>query len=128
VRSIPTLEEDLPLSSALETLMRERTHIALVRSGPGKVLGMVTLEDIVEELVGDIQDEYDLLPVYAAASGNGWVVGGGVGLDRLQELTGVALTADLPSGGTRNLSGWVTGHLGMPYRVARCCSGAIYAW
>jgi putative hemolysin len=113
VRSVPSLAEDLPVSSALESLMRERTHIALVRAaGGGVVLGMITLEDIIEELVGDIQDEYDLLPVHATASGSGWVVGGGISLARLREATGIDLTAGLPANGARNLSGWLTGHLG----------------
>jgi putative hemolysin len=111
LRSLLSLPADLPISSALESLMREHAHIALVRDTAGKVLGLVTLEDIIEELVGDIQDEYDLLPVHAAASGAGWVAGGGVSLARLREVTGLDLSADPPAGGARNLSGWVTGHL-----------------
>ena len=46
---------------------------------------MITLEDILEELVGDIQDEYDRLPVHVTKAGWAWVVGGGIGLQRLNE-------------------------------------------
>jgi putative hemolysin len=112
IRMLPSLPADLPISSALESLMRYRTHIALVRETEGAVAGMITLEDILEELVGDIQDEYDLLPVHAVRSGSGWVVGGGIGLARLAELTGIDLTHDMPAEGARNLSAWVVGHTG----------------
>ncbi len=114
IRVLPSLPADLAISSALESLMRYRTHIALVRESDGTVAGMITLEDIIEELVGDIQDEYDLLPVHAVRSGSGWVVGGGIGLARLAELTGIDLTHDMPAEGARNLSTWVAGHLGGP--------------
>jgi putative hemolysin len=116
LRSLLSLNEDLPISSALESLMRAHAHIALVRDAAGKVLGMVTMEDIIEELVGDIQDEYDLLPVHVTPSGTGWVAGGGVSLARLREATGLDLAGDMPAGGARTLSGWVTGHLGRPVR------------
>jgi putative hemolysin len=116
VRVMPSFQEDLPISSALESLMRERAHIALVRDSSGKVLGMITLEDIIEELVGEIQDEYDLLPVHAVASGAGWVVGGGISLPRLRELTGIDLASSLPASGARTLSGWVAGHLSRAVR------------
>jgi putative hemolysin len=116
LRALPSLPEDLPISTALESLMRERNHIALVRDTAGKTLGLITLEDIIEELVGDIQDEYDLLPVHAAPAGGGWIVGGGISLARLREATGLDLAADLPPDGAHNLSGWVTGHLRRPVR------------
>jgi putative hemolysin len=115
LRPIISVPDDVPISSALESLMRERSHIALVRSN-GTVAGLITLEDILEELVGDIQDEYDQLPLHAVPSGTGWVAGGGIGLVRLRELTGVDLNADLPREGARNLNEWVAGHLGHPVR------------
>lgn len=116
LRAIVSVPADLPISSTLESLMRQHTHIALVRNQAGLVVGMITLEDIIEELVGDIQDEYDLLPVHAVASGRGWVAGGGISLSRLQELTGIDLSADPPQNGAHNLSGWVIGHLGQIVR------------
>lgn len=112
LRPIPSLAADQPISGCLEQMIRERSHIALVRDPAGQVLGMITLEDILEELVGDIQDEYDRLPTYILRTGIGWVVGGGIGLDRLREATGI----DLPAAGARNLNEWAIGQLGQPAR------------
>lgn len=112
VRPIPSLRDDERIAVCLEQMMREHTHIALVRDAGGRVVGMVTLEDILEELVGEIEDEFDRLPAHIVRSGCSWVVGGGVSLDRLKNATGVDLRADLPAGGARTLSEWVSGHLG----------------
>ena len=114
LRPMPSLGDDLVLTACLERLIREHTHIALTRDAAGKVAGLITLEDILEELVGDIQDEYDRLPIHAVPSGWAWVVGGGLALTRLKELTGIDLAADLPgktpAGGVRNVSDWIIGH------------------
>ena len=114
MRPLPSLSADLKLTACLERLIREHTHIALVRDAAEKVVGLITLEDILEELVGEIQDEYDRLPSHAVQSGWDWVVGGGISLERLKELTGLDLAADPPEkppeGGLRTLSDWVVGH------------------
>ncbi len=96
LRPLPSLRADVLLTACLERLIHEHTHIALVRDAAGKVVGLITLEDVLEELVGEIQDEYDRLPVHAVPSGWAWVVGGGLGLGRLKELTGIDLAADPP--------------------------------
>jgi putative hemolysin len=120
LRPMPSIAADLLLTSCLERLIREHTHIALVCDTAGNVVGLVTLEDILEELVGEIQDEYDRLPVHAVPSGRAWVVGGGLALARLNELTGIDLAADppckAPKDGVRNVSEWVIGHLQGPVR------------
>ena len=120
VRPIPSVQDDLALSTCLEQLIREHTHIALVRDAAGNVVGLITLEDILEEVVGDIQDEYDRLPVHAVPSGWAWVVGGGLSLTRLKELSGIDLARDPPQtppeAGLRNVSDWVIGHLQQPLR------------
>jgi putative hemolysin len=109
LRQIPSLQEDMPIAEAMEKLLREHTHIAVVKDAAGVIKGMMTLEDIVEEMIGDIQDEHDLLPTHCVRAGDGWVVGGGISLPRLQELTGIDLTsADMP----HNLNGWMLQKLG----------------
>ena len=112
VRRLPSFRELQPIAECLERLMREHTHIAIVRDQSEKVVGMVSLEDILEELVGEIEDEYDRLPSHIVSSGNAWVVGGGVPLARLKAATGMDLIADLPPDGANTLSEWVIGHLG----------------
>jgi putative hemolysin len=114
MRPLPSLSADMMLTACLERLIREHTHIALVRDSEGKLVGLITLEDVLEELVGEIQDEYDRLPVHAMPSGWAWVVGGGLSLGRLKELSGIDLAADppeqTPEGGLRTVSDWVVGH------------------
>lgn len=112
VRTIPSLPDDAPMATCLERMIRDHAHIALVRTAAGAVDGMVTLEDIIEELVGDIGDEYDRLPAHIGRTGAGWVVGGGIGLDRLQEATGVKLSPGPGDPPARTLSDWVVGQLG----------------
>jgi putative hemolysin len=116
LRPIPLFQTQVPIAHVLETMMREHTHIALVRSDQGQVVGMVALEDILEELVGEIEDEHDRLPAHVAASEAGWVVGGGISLIRLREVTGIDLDADPTPNQGRTLNQWVTGHLGRPVR------------
>jgi putative hemolysin len=111
LRPLVSLDAELKLTACLERMIREHTHIALVRDSGAKLVGMITLEDILEELVGDIQDEYDRLPVHVTHAGWAWVVGGGVGLPRLKEQSGIDLAAippeQLPPEGVRNLSDWI---------------------
>lgn len=104
LRAIPNLQAELPISAALEFLLKERTHIGLVRDTSGEILGMITLEDIVEELVGDIQDEHDLLPVHVIRAGDGWIVGGGATLAQIKALTLIDLGG---SDSAPNLSTWI---------------------
>ena len=72
----------------------QHEHIAIVRGDDGRALGLVTLEDLVEELIGDVEDEFDRLPRYAhSLSGGTWLFGGGVTMDEVSAAVGGALPA-----------------------------------
>lgn len=86
VRQIISLPEEMSLSEALRRMITEHHHLALVRDREGKVVGMITQEDIFEELVGDIQDEFDRLPRHISPAGHQLVLGGGVTLAQLREM------------------------------------------
>lgn len=95
-------------ASLLEKFTGQHLHMAIVRDDNGKSLGLVTLEDIVEELVGDLEDEFDRLPrMLYSLSGDVWSVGGGVPLKDL------ALESRLPlPEAPESVSTWILGVLG----------------
>ncbi|MEU3102063.1 hemolysin family protein [Streptomyces griseoflavus] len=85
------LPDTLPLPDAV-TQMRERDdEFAVVLDEHGGVAGIVTYEDIAEELVGDIADESDTVTEVAVAVGDGWLVDAGRRLDEVAEVTGIEL-------------------------------------
>ncbi len=59
IRPTVDLRPDLPLMDALREFRRGRKHLAIVRDPGGPVLGLCTLEDILEQIVGEIEDEHD---------------------------------------------------------------------
>ena len=99
----PTLEGiarpilDVEVLENLASVLRKMTgghhHMAVVRDTRGATVGLITLEDIVESLIGSIQDEYDIAPAHVRPVAEGrYLVGGGATLHLLREKTG----ADLP--------------------------------
>jgi putative hemolysin len=121
VRPLPSFEADASNAACLERMIREHTHIALVRGALSEVVGMITMEDILEELVGEIQDEYDRLPSHVTPVGSGWIVGGNTSLERLRTATGIDLPlSDSVGTGTASqkpsatLNEWMMQRLGRP--------------
>ncbi len=60
VRPVLSLPDTVKLLRALSAMRQDRSHMAIVRDEYGGTAGVVTLEDLVEELIGDITDEYDI--------------------------------------------------------------------
>ncbi len=89
-RPIKKVNEDMPLSRLLEEMIKEKNHIVIVTSSEGTIVGMVTLEDIIEELVGEIEDEFDRLPTHIHPCGSScWIVGGGVSMSVATSMVGL---------------------------------------
>jgi putative hemolysin len=59
LRPVATATIDAPCNELLFRMLRERRHLAVVRDAAGATAGLVSLEDLLEELVGDIRDEHD---------------------------------------------------------------------
>lgn len=59
LRPLAVAAPDEPCHALMTRMLREKRHLAIVRGAAGETLGLVTLEDLVEELVGEIQDEHD---------------------------------------------------------------------
>jgi putative hemolysin len=93
VRAAHVVPESKKAADLLREMQRERFHIALVTDEYGSVTGIVSLEDLLEELVGEITDEYDLEePQMAQVAEGVYRVSGKVPIDDVNEL----LDTDLP--------------------------------
>jgi putative hemolysin len=106
VKFLPTSKTVL---SSLSEMRREHAHLAIVVDEYGGTAGIVTLEDLVEELIGDIRDEYDIEQDHATRLPAGEVeVDGLLNLDEFTEQTGV----ELPEGPYETAAGYVLAVLG----------------
>jgi CBS domain containing-hemolysin-like protein len=85
-KPVPIVPETKPLDDLLADLQRDRTTLVVVADEYGTPVGIVTIEDIVEEIVGEIADETDsvVAPVRRLANGD-WYVRGDVSLDDLAD-------------------------------------------
>ncbi|MEW4569594.1 hemolysin family protein [Tautonia sp. JC769] len=114
IRPIHVTTPDEQASDLLKVYVEQHVHIAIVRDDDGKTLGLITLEDIIEELVGELEDEYPVssLPRMFQPRGDGaWLVGGGVPVGELADRLDVPLTdAEL------TVAAWLAGRLGQPPR------------
>ena len=98
-----------PILAALADMRREGIHLAIVADEYGGTAGIVTLEDLVEELIGDIKDEYDVEDAESTVHRGGDVeVDGLLNLDDFEDETGV----ELPEGPYETVAGFLMAQLG----------------
>ena len=110
VKDAPIVPETKPLDDLLADLQRERATMAVVVDEYGRTEGIVTVEDIVEEVVGEITDETDPAGGAVRRLANGdWFVRGHVPITDLVDY-GIELEAD--SEAYNSIGGFVFGHLG----------------
>lgn len=110
VREAPIVPETKPLDDLLADLQRERTELAIVIDEYGRTAGIVTIEDIIEEVVGEIADETDPAGGAIRQLANGeWFVRGHVAVTDLEDY-GLELPIDTDA--YNSVGGFVFAELG----------------
>ena len=104
VRPVRFIPENKPVSRLMREMQAGKFHLAIVADEYGDVAGLITLEDCLEELVGEIVDEYDIDELGVERLPNGdLLVDGGMSIDELNEL----LDGKLPNDDWDTLGGLV---------------------
>ena len=92
-RELTFVPETLPLDRLLRRMRTERVHLAAVLDEYGGISGIVTLENVMEEIVGEIQDEFDAEPPELEDLGEGlYRIDGGMLVEEVEEALGVEIS------------------------------------
>lgn len=88
IREVPVVPETMPVSPLMEMMRSKAVHLAVAIDEHGSVSGLVTLEDIAEELVGEIRDEHDIREVMEVrpAGRDRYLIAGQTRVDRIASL------------------------------------------
>jgi CBS domain containing-hemolysin-like protein len=110
IRDVPVFPETKPLDDLLAELQRQRSSIAVVSDEYGRTVGIVTVEDILEEVVGEIEDETDPRAASMRRLTDGdWYVRGHVSLGDLED---VGIQLPVSSDAFNSIGGYVFSELG----------------
>ena len=97
LRPVVFVPESKNLNELLRDFRTNRNHLAIVIDEFGRVAGLITIEDVLEEIVGEIEDEFDVAEddgdIFALADGT-WRVSGDTAIERINEQFGLQLADD----------------------------------
>ncbi|MDQ1424957.1 MAG: magnesium and cobalt exporter, family [Acidimicrobiaceae bacterium] len=109
MREARFVPETKPVARLMREMQAEKIHMAILVDEYGGIAGLVTLEDCIEELIGDIVDEYDVEAADVQELGDGeLLIDGGFDIDEVNELLGV----NVPTEDFDTIGGFVFGRLG----------------
>ncbi len=111
-RTVLYVPRSMRVTDLLLRMQASRVHMALVIDEFGGTDGLLTIEDLVEEIVGDINDEHDeeLTPTIVARQGGGWEADGRVEFAEFAQTTGITLQSE--SEGVDTIGGFVVDFAG----------------
>jgi putative hemolysin len=90
LRPILFVPETLKVNQLLSELRQQHVHMAIVLNEYGIVTGLITLENVLEEIVGEISDEHEkAAEKYVALKQGGWLINGSMPLEDVSELVGI---------------------------------------
>ena len=108
IRPVLFITPTMKIGVLLKKLQDSKTHIAIILDEFGGTEGLVTIEDIIEELVGDIWDEHDrVIKEIEKISDREYLMSGSANIDKVFELLDIEKAVDV-----NTLSGWIMEELG----------------
>jgi putative hemolysin len=114
LRGIKHVPETKPVSALLREMQEERAHMAIVVDEYGNTAGLVTMEDLVEEILGEIRDEHEPDQDVKAEPEGSFVVAGSLDVSRLEGLLGVRTAEETESTTVGGLAAEWLGHVPQP--------------
>ena len=121
VRKALVVPESMDISVLLKTMQANRSQMAVVVDEYGGTAGIVTIEDIVEEIVGDIQDEFDEeRPTAERLEGDVYSVDAKMLLEELEDILEIKIEDD----DVDSVGGWLYDHINSEPRVGQMASAA----
>jgi CBS domain containing-hemolysin-like protein len=118
VRPVQYVQPNDSASHLLQLFVEQHVHLAIVSDDVGNAIGLITLEDIVERLVGSLEDEFDRAPrMFHGLVGGTFMVGGGITMQELAEKSSLSIPSL-----SQTLSDWLlekAGELPRPGAVIR---------
>lgn len=125
IRPAPFVPETMPISNLLHTMQQHRVQLAIVVDEYGGTAGMVTIEDIIEEIVGEIQDEFDEERPFIEKRGDRlYSVDGRMLLTELDDILQVKIDAE----NIDTVGGWLATRVDTPPRVGQKTTFGVNAF